>query len=197
MKKDTAILVLAAGASTRFGSPKQLLPYRSATLLSHTLAQVVRLPGVTAYVVLGAFFDDIHQTIKNFPVQILKNSDWDTGLPSSIRLGVTEIQKEKTFGQVLITLADTPLFVKSHYRKLIQTHQKKGAGITATKYTNSEGVPVVFDQRYFDDLIALSGDKGAKSLLSKNKSDVSYYKSHIAFFDIDTQEAYQKLLDIE
>jgi molybdenum cofactor cytidylyltransferase len=198
MKDETAILILAAGASTRLGEPKQLLPYKNTTLLKHTIKQVLAIENAKVYVVLGAFFEEIHTSIKQLPITILKNNHWQKGLGSSLHMGVLEIQKNPVFNKVLITLGDLPLMLSKNYQALLFHHKESTTGITATQYpTTTNGVPVIFDNTYFNALSELSGDEGAKSLLKKNKSDVSFCEVSIAFFDIDTKESYLKLINLD
>jgi molybdenum cofactor cytidylyltransferase len=197
MKKETAILVLAAGSSQRLGMPKQLLAYKETTLLAHTITQLLSLKEGPVFVVLGAYFQKIKASISHFPVTILENTSWEKGLASSIHLGVSHIETETSFSKVLITLSDLPLFDAIHYQNLLHTHQKgKKLGITITKYLDNKGVPVVFSDHYFSSLQELSGDEGAKSVVQKNKSDVAYYEANIAYFDVDTVASYQKLLSL-
>jgi molybdenum cofactor cytidylyltransferase len=197
VKGDTAILVLAAGASTRLGEPKQLLSYKNSTLLKHTINQVLAIQDAKVYVVLGAFFEEIYASIKQLPITIIKNDYWQEGLGSSIRVGVLEIQKNLSYNKVLITLGDLPLMLSKNYQDLLFHHKKSTTEITATQYPTTNGVPVIFDSPYFNALSELSGDEGAKPLLVKNKSDVSFCEVSIAFFDIDTKDSYLKLISLD
>lgn len=193
MKKDTAILLIAAGASKRLGSPKQLLLYKKQTLLQNTLAKLFALKTQNVCIVLGAYFDRIHPLIRHLPITIIRNNDWQEGMGSSISAGISHLRQEKHIEKVLITLVDLPFFEAINYKNLLDIH---ASGITVTKYTDNKGVPAVFDKTYFKELNALSGDKGAKSIISANKNDVKYYEPNIAYFDIDTLSDYEKLRDM-
>ncbi len=190
MKSDTAILLIAAGASKRLGSPKQLLLYKNQTLLENTLSKLLALKMRNVYVVLGAYFDDIHSLIMHLPITVIRNNDWQEGMGTSISKGISYIRQEKNIEKVLITLVDLPLFETVNYQQLLDTH---ASGITITKYTDNKGVPTVFDKRYFKELIVLSGDEGARSMITANKNDVRHYEPNIAYFDIDTMSDYEKL----
>lgn len=196
MTEDVAILILAAGSSERLGTPKQLLPYKNTTLLRHTIEQVMGLNASKIYVVLGAFYEEIHASIQDLPIDILKNDQWKSGMSSAIRLGVEHIQRDQNIKRILITLTDLPLLDTFHYKNLLQAHQFQPSNITATQYTNSKGVPVIFNDMYFDTLEKLVGEEGAKPILKQHKSDVAYWEANIAYFDVDTTDAYLELLSL-
>jgi len=194
MENETAILILAAGSSKRLGTPKQLLPYKEGTLLQDTISKLSDLQNQNIYVVLGAYYERIKTTIEHLPITIVKNSDWESGLGSSIAASISHIYRVKGIKKVLITLADLPLFETSNYQALLDTHLRNSLGITLTTYTNNSGVPVIFNSNYFESLKKLSGDEGAKSILIQNKNDVGHYKANIAYFDIDTMDDYLELI---
>lgn len=194
MKEDTAILLLAAGASKRLGTPKQLLPFGETTLLEDTILKVLPLSERNVYVVLGAHAGRIEPIVKNLPIKIIKNENWESGMGSSISAGVCHIKQQKGIKKILITLVDLPLLKTSNYRELLNTYETSTKGISVTKYLNNKGVPVIFDSSYFESLSQLSGEEGAKSILIQNKSDVAYYDANIAYFDIDTKDDYLALI---
>ncbi|MDT7831479.1 nucleotidyltransferase family protein [Flavobacteriaceae bacterium S356] len=194
MKDETVILLLAAGASKRLGTPKQLLSYKEGTLLEDTISKLLTLQAQKVYVVLGAHFDRIQPTIAHLPIGIIQNHEWEKGMGTSISTGISYLIQEVSCKKILITLVDLPLFEISNYEALLNTHNTNNLGISVTKYTNNQGVPVVFDSAYFESLIKLSGEEGAKSILMENKSDVAYYEANIAYFDIDTMDDYVALV---
>ncbi len=190
MKENTAILLLAGGASKRLGTPKQLLPYKGTSFLEDTISKLLALNTENVYVVLGAHFDRIHPIISHVPVHIIKNKRWEEGMGTSISAGISYIKQKENIEKVLITLVDLPLFERANYQQLLGIHT---SGITITKYLDNAGVPAVFDKRYFEELTILSGDEGARSMIRANKNDVRYYEPNIVYFDIDTMEDYEKL----
>lgn len=187
----TAILILAAGASQRLGTPKQLLHWKGTTLLEHTIKEVLTTSIGEVFVVLGAHIDDIQQQIYSYPITIIENKNWQEGMGTSIACGIQQLQ---AFDQVLITLCDLPLIDQGHYQKLLQEHSQTSKGITTTVFETIIGVPAVFDRSYFKTLSKLSGDRGARALIQKEIADVQVVKADVPFTDIDTIEDYRKLI---
>ncbi len=193
----TAILILAAGESKRLGEPKQLLPYKETNLLQHKIAQFQDLRDVQVFVVLGAYFEDIFPLLRKQSITAIKNSAWINGMGSSISKGVELIRKKNLFDRVLITLCDLPLIDTQHYREMIDFSLSSGKRIVQTTYEDTSGVPVIFDKSLFNELSYLSDEQGAKPLIKKYKKEVEKIRSSQPYFDIDTKDAYEKLLSLD
>ena len=196
MMSKTAILILAAGESKRMGEPKQLLPYNNSTLLLHTIEQANSIKYADVFIVIGAHFSDVFKSIRGQKATILKNNNWEDGMGSSISKGVELIKKKNNYDRVLVTLADTPLITQEHYEGLISLSDETGKRIILTNYEEVSGVPVIFDKSLFNELSILSDNEGAKPVVIKYKKEVLEMTSKIPFFDVDTKEAYQKLLKL-
>jgi molybdenum cofactor cytidylyltransferase len=192
----TAILILAAGESKRMGQPKQLLPYKDSNLLLEKIKQFQSLDNVVIFVVLGAYFKEIFPLLRELPVKVVMNANWQEGMGSSLSKGIGLIQKKQMFDRVLITLSDLPLLETSHYEELIEMSKSQGKRIIQTEYDETNGVPVVFDKSLFGGLSRLKNEEGAKPLILKYKKEVLKLRSKTPFFDVDTSDAYQKLLDL-
>ncbi|MDB2633156.1 nucleotidyltransferase family protein [Flavobacteriaceae bacterium] len=196
MMPKTAILILAAGESKRMGEPKQLLPYNNSTLLLHSIEQVNNIKYSDVFIVIGAHFADVFKSIRGQKATILKNNNWEDGMGSSLSKGIELIKKKKNYDRVLVTLADTPLVNTEHYEELISFSDATGKRIILTNYEEVSGVPAIFDKSLFNELSLLSDNEGAKPVVKKYKKEVLKMNSKIPFFDIDTKEAYQKLLNL-
>lgn len=196
MMPKTAILILAAGESKRMGEPKQLLPYNNSTLLLHAIEQANGIKYADVFIVIGAHFADVFKSIRGQKATILKNNNWEEGMGSSISKGVELIKKKNNYNRVLVTLADTPLVTKEHYEELISLSDETGKRIILTNYEEISGVPAIFDKSLFNELTILSDNEGAKPVVEKYKKEVLRMTSKIPFFDVDTKEAYQKLLKL-
>ena len=192
----TAVLILAAGESKRIGKPKQLLPYKKSTLLLEKIKQFQTLDRVQVFVVLGAYFKDIFPLLRELPVKVVMNTKWQEGMGSSLSKGIELIQKKEMFDRVLITLSDLPLMESSHYEELIELSKSSGKRIIQTEYEDTAGVPVIFDKSLFRSLSKLKNDEGAKPLIDKYKKEVLKLRSKTPYFDVDTPEEYQKLLEL-
>ena len=189
----TAILILAAGESKRMGEPKQLLPYNNSTLLLHSIEQANAIKYTDVFVVIGAHFSEIFQSIRGQKATILKNNNWEDGMGSSLSKGIDLIKKKDKYDRVLVTLSDLPLVNTEHYEQLIELSDTTGKRIVLTNYEEISGVPAIFDKSLFNELTILSDDEGAKPIVKKYKKEVVKMNSTTPFFDVDTKEAYQKL----
>ncbi len=190
-----AILILAAGGSSRMGSPKQLLKWKDSNLLNHCISKAIKLKAKNVFVVLGANAELIIPEIDQKEVRIVINQDWDKGLGSSISEGVNHIVKSKLeIDGLLIMLTDQPIIVYDHYLKLIKDFSSGDKAIIATKYNDNKlGVPALFDEIYFKDLIDLNSDFGAKQLFIKYSKNVQSIVNHNAVYDLDNLEQYEDL----
>lgn len=192
----TAILILAAGESKRLGEPKQLLPYKKNTLLTHTIEQVTPIDRSDVFIVIGAYFSEIFQSIRGRSITILKNNNWEDGMGSSLSKGIEFIRNKNSYDRVLVTLSDLPLMTTVHYEELISLSQTSSKRIILTDYDSLTGVPSVFDKSLFNELSLLNDDKGAKPVVEKYKKEVLKCTSKTPYFDVDTKEAYEKLLEL-
>lgn len=194
----TAILIIAAGESKRLGEPKQLLPYNGTTLLSHAIEQTKTIEKSQTFVVVGAYFKEVFQSIRkqSKSITVVINKDWEDGMGSTLSKGIEFIRNKKIYDRVLVTLSDLPLVTKEHYEQLIEKSIQTGKRIVITKYENTSGVPAVFHNSLYNELSILSNEEGAKPIIKKYKKEVISIDSKAPFFDVDTKEMYQKLLNL-
>jgi molybdenum cofactor cytidylyltransferase len=176
-------IVLAAGASSRLGSPKQLLHWRDRPLLAHSIEQAQAILFERVIVVLGANSDVIQAAVDLSAVRTIANPDWQQGVASSIRAGIQALPDTAT--AALILLCDQPLINAVHLQTLLKLWQDNQHHIVASQYPNSVGVPALFPAEYFPQLLALTGDKGAKALLKKFADKVLTLSLPEAELDID------------
>ena len=184
-------IILAAGESSRFGSPKQLADWQNGSLLQHTIDLATSLFNKNFFVVLGANAKKIKQTLDEQSVSLLINSNWKKGLSSSIETGLIALPESTQ--AVMLLLCDQPLLKKSSLKKLIELWQQQPERIVASEYQNSIGVPAIFPASMFSQLKSLSGDKGAKQVLMSNKEQLVTVALPEADMDIDTQEDFEYL----
>jgi molybdenum cofactor cytidylyltransferase len=177
-------ILLAAGESSRLGSPKQLLHWRDRPLLAHSIQQARAVLSERVIVVLGANSDAIKTAVDLNTVTTIANPDWQQGIASSIRAGVQALPDTAT--AALILLCDQPLINADHLQSLLNRWNDKQNYIVASQYPNSVGVPALFPAEYFPQLLALTGDKGAKSLLTKFADKLLTISLPEAELDIDS-----------
>ena len=145
-------------------------------------------------VVLGAYAENIKPEIDKLPIQIVENPYWETGMSSSIRAGIAAIKESNSnLDAIIIALADQPLIDAEVFNQLIQSYQQTGNIIIASAYDDIVGVPALFSNILFSELINLEGDKGAKALMGKYRDEVLTIEIPEAAIDIDTPDDYEKL----
>jgi molybdenum cofactor cytidylyltransferase len=192
----TAIIILAAGESSRFGSPKQNLNYNGETLLQTAVKNALAV-SETVLVVLGANRETIEHSIKDQQVDILYNTSWQEGMASSIRLAIEKLQTDYLqVTSVIIMLADQPFADAEILKQLTEEADKTDKKIIASQYNETLGVPVLFKSGYFPYLLALKGHDGAKKLLMLHDDDVQPVPFPLGSVDIDTAEDWKKLNDM-
>ena len=185
--KNIAVLILAAGNSSRMKRPKQLVKIGNNFLLEMVLSKGKSLVK-DVYCVLGANNTAIRHEISVPNIHFLNHINYDKGLSASIAFGISQITLEaQNYDGVLILLGDQPAIEKDYLNDMIALFCKKTATIIASNYGHKLGVPAIFPKNYFSTLQELSGDFGAKNLLSKNKAVIAFSKQ-TNFIDIDTEE---------
>jgi molybdenum cofactor cytidylyltransferase len=192
---NIGLLIPAAGASKRMGSPKQLLKWGTSTLLGHTIETAQSLQCCEICVVLGANYDVIETEINQSSIKIIKNEQWESGLGRSIGFGVEHlIEAHPTMNGILIMLADQPLIDARYLNSMIEIFSPGEQQIIATQYDHDrQGVPALFDKNYFEELAKLSDDKGAKEIIEKYSNHVTMLTAHGKISDIDTAQDYEDL----
>lgn len=192
-QSDLAIIVLAAGSSTRMGEAKQLLKWNGQTLLSNAIDSARILSPDKTLVVLGSDHERIADAIQELQVDKVINEHWKSGMGSSISVGVTFVLNNwPAVSKVIIMLADQPLIDSDHLFKLIDLYKRSACDLAATSYGDRPGVPAIFSSRYFDNLIELNSDFGARQLLRKECRLGCMISAEGKTVDLDTKEDYEK-----
>ncbi|TLV01285.1 nucleotidyltransferase family protein [Dyadobacter luticola] len=188
------IIILAAGSSSRLGQPKQLLEYQGKTLIRHvTEAALATVSNVV--VVTGFNPQMIENELADLHCHFTENPHWEEGMASSIKSGLTKLQRlSPDVEGVIIAVSDQPFVTETLFQLLISQAENADAGIIASSYADTFGTPVLFTKKYFDALLELSGAEGAKKLLVKFANDAAAIPFPEGKIDIDTQEDYDQLL---
>lgn len=190
MKKNIAIIILAAGSSSRLGRPKQLLKLNGNTLLQKSTKVALQV-SKNVNVVLGANEKLIRPSISTFPIDIILNKNWAEGMSSSIQAGMSFLEN-KNHDAVLIMLCDQPYVDELLLEKMISTFEKNESPIVAAEYEGKVGVPAIFDVSFFPKLKTLEGKKGAKPLIMSNLEITKRVIFEKGKIDIDTEEDWEK-----
>lgn len=193
MKNKTAIIILAAGSSSRLGEPKQLLEYKGKTLLRHTLDEASKITSQIV-VVTGEENPRITEHISGF--HQIQNENRAEGMASSLKVGLQEtIRLFPDTEQFIFTVCDQPFISASVFKALIEKKKNSPKGIVASAYADTLGVPVLFSSSYTEKLFNLNGQEGARKLIQQYIDDTDSVSFEAGSWDIDTPEDYKKLID--
>jgi molybdenum cofactor cytidylyltransferase len=191
---STAIIILAAGNSSRMGLPKQLLQFRRKSLLRHAAENALAAHPAELIAILGFDADRMKLELDDLLLREVTNPGWEEGIASSIRMGITSLPS--TIDGALLMLCDQPFVTSDLLTRLIAacTAEKP---ISATDYGQTLGVPACFGRSAFSWLLDLRGDKGAKGIIEQNRTHVAAIAFPEAGIDIDTIPDYKKHLPAE
>jgi molybdenum cofactor cytidylyltransferase len=207
---NIGLIILAAGASTRMGTPKQLLPYQGCSFIRH-IAEVAicassfraapkeqqRFAIASVYqpiaVVLGANAERIKPELSQLPVQIVENQQWAEGMSSSIRVGLEALNTvNQNLEAVAIALCDQPFVSSQTLEQIVEAYRFTGKPIIASEYSGTLGVPVLFSRALFSELMDLKSTQGAKQLIRKHIHEVFSVPFPEGAIDIDTPKDYEQ-----
>jgi molybdenum cofactor cytidylyltransferase len=184
-------VLLAAGASTRMGRPKQLIPLDGIPLVVRAAEAALASSAWPVVVVLGANAGAIRPSLAKLPVLIAENSAWAEGMAASIRAGVTTLQQfSRALEGAVVALCDQPAFSAAVIERLVAAQRATGASMVAARYGGRNAAPALFLREYFPVLAALTGEEGARHLLNENTSRLATVDLPELAVDLDTPEDY-------
>jgi molybdenum cofactor cytidylyltransferase len=195
MASKTAIIILAAGSSSRLGRPKQLLAYKNTTLLQNTIKEASSVENTFVIVVTGSNHDLIKTDLDSSKIKVTYNSNWESGMSSSINKGLSELLLlYPDCESCIFAVCDQPYVISKIFEDLIAEYQKTNKGIIASSYAGTLGTPVLFNKKYFGNLLQLEGQEGAKKIINRFLDDAVSIPFEKGNIDIDTPEDYDKLI---
>ena len=179
-----AVLIMAAGESRRFGSCKLLADIDGKPMLQHSIELAQSTDASLIRIVTGRWHQEINQAQRSGlidDIDLIYNPDWQQGLGSSIAIGVSQIAS--LCDEALVLLADQ-VKVSGEDLKRLRLRDDKNQ-IACASYSKTLGPPAIFPAQFFPELQKLSGDKGAKQLLSELTCTDCQIDIPRAAFDID------------
>ena len=185
---DLAVILLAAGTSSRLGRPKQLLPYKGTTLIRERVNTIQQaFPGMKQLVVVtGANRIAILEALSGLAFKEAHNSNFETGMSSSLKVGLEALSQETHAAFFL--LADQPMIGQVHLQEMVKLWEQNVGRVIAAAYAEIEGVPAIFPKKYFKKLVAVEGDTGARKVLSQmDEEEKMHYPLPEAAVDIDEE----------
>jgi len=188
-----AAIILAAGASNRFGRPKQLLPWGKKTVLQHIIDVVLSSPVEQTIVVLGYRAEELQSNVKDARVETVVNESWNEGMSSSVRAGLSAVRPEVE--AALFVLADQPTLTSETIAQIVRRYGETLSPIVVPTYKGKRGNPVLFARSLFAELSAQEGDVGGRLLIARYEDEVEEVevRTDAVLVDIDTMEDYLKM----
>lgn len=189
-------IILAAGESTRYGQPKQLLDWKGEPFV-RAVAKTALKSGLSPVVVVtGAHAERVAFSVHDLDVSIIHNELWKTGQASSIRAGlkVLAAPSSQKAGGAIFLLADQPQLTASVLRALGEKHAEGLYPVVAPIVMDRRANPVLFDQVTFPDLLTLEGDVGGRAVFHKHRVEYLPWHDDRLLLDVDTPEMYQRLI---
>ena len=179
-------IVLAAGGSSRFGSPKQLVRVAGRPLLHTAVTRASEVTGNAVIVVLGSNAAEFAPLLRHSPGTVVMNQEWREGLGSSIRAGVARLPP--TCNGVMLVLADQAAVTAEDLKRLAGSWRKQPLYIAAALYSGTVGAPAIFPRGALRELAGLRGDEGARTLLRRHADRLVRVPMPSAAIDVDTPE---------
>ena len=167
-----APLVLAAGASSRMGSPKPLLPLGEDTYLGTILQTLAGAPVTAPIVVVGHAAADILDAVELEGSRVLVNEDWAQGMLSSVQLGVRSLLDRGQVEAMLLVLVDVPRFRVATVERLVEQFARTRPLLTVPTYAGEHGHPVLFARALFEELLQAPADDGARAVVDAHRVDL-------------------------
>jgi molybdenum cofactor cytidylyltransferase len=185
-------IVLAAGLSTRMGKPKLLLRVEGEPILGKVLAVLRHSRVDEVVVVLGADARRTRKAVRFESERIVVNPKYSEGMSSSLRLGLRKVSPDAD--AALVVLGDQPYLSSSTVDRIIEEYLAKNPPVVVPVYGGTRGNPVLFARAVFADVMRISGDVGAKSVVDKYRDRVLEVPVRDAgiLFDVDTPSDYQR-----
>ncbi len=172
-RKSIAAVVLAAGKSTRMAPyNKLLIPSGGKPMIARVVDNLLFSSARPILVVTGHRADDIRAALGGRPVTFVHAPDYATGLAASLKAGIAAVPP--TAAAAIVCLGDMPLITARIIDKLITAYDAdEGRTIVVPTHQGRAGNPILWDRRYFPEILALSGDAGARTLLKQHMEQIA------------------------
>lgn len=188
-------VVLAAGSSSRMGTPKQLLLFHGQTLLRRSALAALGAGCHPVIVVTGAHAAQTRGELRGLDVREVLNTRWETGMASSVRAGVEALtEADAETEAVVLMLCDQPYVTAEVVAALVAAHRATRSPVVASQYGGGFGVPALFGRPLFAELARLEGRSGAKQVIERHASEARFVPFPQGEIDLDTPDDFSRLL---
>lgn len=192
---NVGAVILAAGSSSRMGSPKQTLQFEGDSLLRRAALAALGAGCRPVVVVTGAHAELCRRELDGLDVREAFNPDWETGMASSVRAGIEGlISRDAGVGAAVLLLCDQPHVTSQVISTLVAAHLTSGRAVIASVYGGSFGVPAFFSRTLFTELTELQGMSGAKEIIKRHASEAHFVPFPEGEVDVDTPHDFSSLI---
>lgn len=187
-------VVLAAGCSRRMGVQKLLLPFGSKTVITHIVDQLTASSVDEVHVVVGCHGKRISWELSSRPVSIVNNSNYKSGMLSSVRCGLHAMAQRCR--AVLVVLGDQPSVTTKLIDQMLQTFASTEKQILVPLYQGKRGHPIMFSAAYRKEILMHYDNVGLRGLLYAHKDDIFELSATASgvLSDMDYPQDYQREL---
>lgn len=180
-------VILAAGSSSRLGTPKQLLRFRGRSLLGNATLAALDASCAPVIVVTGAHAELVRREVDGLAARVVWNPLWESGLASSIRAGIAALlEADPSTGAAVLLLCDQPRVTPAVVAALVSAHRTTGSPVIASAYGDSAGAPALFSRELFAELCGLEGAEGAKQVIARHAPRARFLPFPGGEMDVDT-----------
>ena len=193
-QKNISGILLAAGLSTRMGAPKQLLPFGESTIVETVVDNMLGAKFDEVIVVVGHRAEEIQTQLGTRPIKAVFNPDYRDGMLTSAQTGIRALESSDAFALMLV---DQPFITSTLIDQVVDAYQRTEKGIALPSYNYKRGHPVIFDQKYACNILALTSESGGVRTLFKAYGDDIHYvtvDTDNVLRDIDYREDYERAL---
>jgi molybdenum cofactor cytidylyltransferase len=176
------------------GEPKQLLPFGESSIVETVVDNMLDAKFDEVIVVVGHYASEVQEQLGTRPINIVFNPDYRDGMLTSAQTGVRACAASDAFALMLV---DQPFITSTLIDRVIDAYVQTEQGIAVSSYNYKRGHPVIFDQKYAPDILALDTESdGVRTLLKKYSHDIHYVTvdTDAVLRDIDDREAYKRAL---
>ncbi len=176
------------------GEPKQLLPFGKSTIVETVADNMLGAKFDEVIVVVGHRAEAIQTQLGTRPIKTVFNPDYRDGMLTSAQTGIRTLEASDAFALMLV---DQPFITSALINQVFDAYQQTEKGIALPSYNYKRGHPVIFDQKYASDILALTPvSDGVRTLFKKYSDDIHYVTvdTDAVLRDIDDREDYKRAL---
>ena len=191
-KQDSVTaIILGAGESSRMGRPKMLLPFGDSTMIGTVISNVLASSVEKAIVVLGSNYESHHQVVKDYPVEIVHNTQYREGMLSSVECGLKAVSNSTD--AIMVLLGDQPMIQTAEMDQLIESYRGSEKEIAIATHEKKRGHPILFGRKFINEILGFPREASLRDLLQNQTAEILEMKTeHDRILrDIDTENDYQ------